>query len=152
MAFWNRGQWDECFSASYSMINPCFTAGKRIVDLKLSRNLRTSESDRHHVFSLWLILELRRRKRFVDPACSLLCSESSMSRLNRFVNSGSSLLWPAVAWNCAVSCQSSVFSSSWRSSLRKIKLFVSNELVRFQVSSVLFVSNERLGSSTVITV
>ncbi len=40
-------------SALHFFVKLCFTAGKRIGGLKLSRNLRTPESDHLHIYSLW---------------------------------------------------------------------------------------------------
>ncbi len=42
------------FSASISKIDPCFTAGKRIGSLRLSRNLRTPENNHLYIYSLCL--------------------------------------------------------------------------------------------------
>jgi hypothetical protein len=62
-SLWNRyHQWlsdikliqISAFSASYSRINPCFTAGNQIGVFKLSRNLRTPENGHLHIYSLRL--------------------------------------------------------------------------------------------------
>jgi hypothetical protein len=54
MDFWRQALLHKCcFTASYSRIDSCYNAGKRIGGLILSQNLRT-ENDRFQNLNIWL--------------------------------------------------------------------------------------------------